>query len=420
MTTVLERLGLGRPELRAWALYDWANSAFVTTVITAVFPIFFHNVICKDEAQGVANQYFSFGSAIALFIAALISPFLGALADFKGIKKKMLGIFLAQGVLATAAMFWLREGQVIWALVLFGIANLGLTGTFVFYDSFLPHLASVKERDRVSTAGYALGYLGGGIHLLLVILLFKKPQPMLLSVAIWWLVFSLPFFWKVPEPARRLESDEKESDSPFRVSCTRLKETFREIRQYRNAFYFLIAFLIYNDGIGTVIRMAGIYGTEIGLKTDHLIAAILCVQFVGIPFAFLFAWLAKKIGVKQSIYLALAVYSVICVLAYFMKTETEFWILALLVSFVQGGAQALSRSVFASLIPKHKSSEFFAFFSIMDKFAGILGPLLFGLTIAITGESRLAILLTIIFFVVGALLLKRVDVLATFDDNRTT
>lgn len=417
MTTVLERLGLGRPELRAWALYDWANSAFVTTVITAVFPIFFHDVICKGQPQGVANQYFSFGSAIALFIAALISPFLGALADFKGIKKKMLGIFLVQGVLATAAMFWLREGQVIWALVLFGIANLGLTGTFVFYDSFLPHLASVQERDRVSTAGYALGYLGGGIHLLLVVLLFKNPQPMLLSVAIWWLVFSLPFFWKVPEPARRLESDEKENDNPFRVSCTRLKETFREIRQYRNAFYFLIAFLIYNDGIGTVIRMAGIYGTEIGLKTDHLILAILCVQFVGIPFAFLFAWLAKKIGIKQSIYLALAVYSVICVLAYFMTTETEFWILALLVSIVQGGAQALSRSVFASLIPKHKSSEFFAFFSIMDKFAGVLGPLLFGVIIVITGESRLAILLTIIFFVVGALLLKRVDVLATFDND---
>jgi MFS transporter, UMF1 family len=223
-------------------------------------------------------------------------------------------------------------------------------------------------------------------------------------------VFSLPLFRRVPEPPRTLEADEARGGSILAAPFTRLGETIRQLRGFRQAFLMLLAFLIYNDGIQTIIKMATAYGTEIGIGQSALITAVLLVQFIGVPFAFLFGMLAGRIGAKRAVFLGLAVYTVISIIGYFMKTATHFFILAGLTGMVQGGTQALSRSLFASLIPAHKSGEFFGFYSVFEKFSSILGPLVFVATIALFGSSRLAILSVILFFAVGAVLLSMVDV----------
>ena len=421
-TPILERLGLHRPELRAWAMYDWANSAFMVTIVTAVFPIYFSSVAAADLDPATASFRFAVTTTVALSFVAVLAPVLGALADFAGIKKKMLGACVGLGVVATACMFFIQQGDWVLAALLFAFANIGVTSSLVFADSLLPHIASPAELDRVSTAGYALGYLGGG--LLLVVNLAWIQQPELfgltgaalasrlsfVSVAIWWLGFSIPLFRKVPEPVRTLEADERAGESAIRASFVRLGETLRELRGYRQASLMLLAFLVYNDGIGTIIRMATTFGTEIGLEQGDLITAVVLVQFVGVPFAFVFGQLAARIGAKRAIFLSLVVYTVISVLAYGMTTATGFYALALLVGMVQGGSQALSRSLFASMVPRHKSAEFFGFFGVFEKFAGIIGPGVFAVMILLTGSSRGAILSLITFFVVGGLLLSRVDV----------
>ena len=419
---LLDRLGLGRPELRAWALYDWANSAFMTTIIAAVFPVYFNKVAAADLPAGDKLTLYSGATTVALLIIAVLSPFLGALADYSGTKKKMLGFFLALGVLATSGLVFVERGDWMLAIGLFILGNIGISGSFVFYDSLLPHVAGPEEMDRVSTAGYALGYLGGGLLLALNVAWILNPgffglsgpdmaaRLSFLSVGLWWLGFSIPLFLKVAEPPRRIEADERPEEWAVRVAFQRLRETFLELRLYKNAFLMLLAFLIYNDGINTIIRMAAVYGESIGLAANSLIVAILLVQFVGIPFSFAFGRLAARLGGKQAIFLALLVYVVITVLAYRMRTMFHFYLLAVLVAMVQGGSQALSRSLFAGMIPKHKSSEFFGFFGVTEKFAGIFGPALFAVFTAATRSGRSAILSLIVFFLVGAGLLFFVNV----------
>ena len=421
-SSLLERLGLHRPELRAWVMYDWANSAFIATIVTAVFPIYFSTVAAADLDREAASFRFAVATTVALLIAAVLSPVLGAVADFAGIKKKMLGSFLGLGVIATACMYLLQAGDWEFAAVLFVLGNIGATGSFVFYDSLLPHVATEKEIDRVSTAGYALGYLGGGLLLAANFAWILRPELFgidgqeramrlsFVSAAIWWLGFSIPLFRKVAEPARRLEADEQVGKNPLRAAFTRLGETLRELHSYKQTFVMMLAFLIYNDGINTIIRMAAIYGTEIGLAQESLIGAILLVQFVGIPFALLFGQVATRIGAKRAIFITLAVYMGISMFAYFMTTAPQFYVLAFLVATVQGGSQALSRSLFASMTPRYKSSEFFGFFGVFEKFAGIAGPAIFALMIWATGSSRSAILSLILFFIAGAALLATVDV----------
>jgi UMF1 family MFS transporter len=232
------------------------------------------------------------------------------------------------------------------------------------------------------------------------------------SVGLWWLVFSIPLLRRVPEPRAALERDETGRDPAIRVAFRRVRETFHELRGYRQAFLMLVAFLLYNDGIQTIIRMASIYGAEVGIDQNAQIAAFVMVQFVGIPFSLLFGALADRIGARTAVFLALVVYTGISVLGYFMRTEWHFFALAFLVAMVQGGSQALSRSLFARMIPKHKSSEFFGFFSVFEKFAGIAGPAIFAGSVSLFGSSRLAILSVILFFVLGAAVLTRVDVAA--------
>jgi UMF1 family MFS transporter len=422
MTSLLERLGLHRPELRAWALYDWANSAFWTTIIAAVFPIYFARVAASELPPAVATARFAAATTFAMVLIALLSPILGAMADYAGLKMKMLGGFIGLGVVATAAMYFIGRGDWKLALLLFVLGNIGVTGSLVFYESLLPHIAREEERDMVASAGFALGYIGGGLVLAMNLLWIQKPglfgiadeaaasRLSFLSVAVWWLGFSIPLFRRVREPERRLEEDETGREKLLSVAFARLGETFHELKTYRHAFLMLLAFLIYNDGILTIIRMATSYGTEVGLDQGVLISGLLITQVVGIPFAFLFGWLAKRITAKRAILLALAVYVGISVVGYRMKTASDFYLLAILVGTVQGGAQALSRSLFSNIIPAHKSAEFFAFFGVFDKFAGIFGPALFAVTIMTTGSSRNAVLSVIGFFVVGAILLSLVNV----------
>ena len=411
-------------------MYDWGVSAAQTTITTAVFPIFFVSYAGAGLDGTKASETWGIANTVGAVLIAVLAPLLGAVADYRAAKKRFLRLFMLLGVGSTLAMFFIGRGQILFASVLFILLLAGATGSMTFYESLLPHIAREDEVDRVSTAGYALGYVGGGLLLALNLLWIQQPAlfglpsgegltpeqaslPARLafaSVGVWWLLFSLPVLRRVPEPPRAIEADERPGESAWRVAFTRLGETLRELRGYKQAFLMMLAFTIYNDGIQTIIKMASVYGTEIGIGQGDLITAILLVQFIGIPCAFAFGSIAGRIGAKRSIFVGLAVYTGICVFAYFMKSAREFYILAVLVGLVQGGTQALSRSLFATLIPKHKSGEFFGFFSVFEKFGGILGPLAFALVINRFQSSQLAILSVIVFFIVGGLLLIGVNV----------
>jgi UMF1 family MFS transporter len=417
---LMARVGLVTPEQRAWAWYDWANSTFFTTVVTAVFPGFFATYAAAGLAPAAATARFALITTISMATIAISAPVLGALADHTGAKKRLLGLFMAIGVSACASMVFIGEGDVGLASVLFFIANLGVSGSLVFYDSLLPHIAKGSETDRVSAAGYAMGYIGGGTLLLINLAWILQPaifgfagtaaaiKASFVSVAVWWVVFSLPLFRVVPEPVTGPKS-EGESRIPIVAAFSRLATTFREIRKYRHAFYLFVAMLLYQDGIQTIIRMAGVYGAEVGVGQTSLIAAFVMAQFLGIPFTVLFGSLGARIGTKRAIFIAITVYALATVLAYFMTTATHFFLLAAMIATVQGGAQALSRALFSRMVPADRTSEYFGFFAVAERFATILGPLAFTLSVTLTGSSKTAILVILGFFVAGAWVLSLVD-----------
>jgi len=421
--TVLERLGLHRRELRAWAMYDWANSPFQSTVVNAIFPVFFSSYAAFGLEPVVATARYAWGTTIAVVIVAMLSPVLGAIADYRAWKKTLLTVFLALGAGSVLLMAGIERGAWIVALLIFITANIGDRLAWVFYDSLLPHIATANELDRVSTAGFAIGYLGGGVLLLINLMWILSPttfglgdtttatKAAFVSVAAWWLLFSIPLFRHVPEPPPAATGSVAQHTA-VRLAFVHAWQTFHELRQYRHAFLMLVAFLLYNDGIQTMIRMAAIYGAEVGIDSNAQIAAFVMVQFVGVPCSFLFGAAADRIGAKPAIFVSVAVYTVVSIIGYFLRTEWQFFALAFLVGTVQGGSQALSRSLFARMIPKHKSSEYFGFFSVFEKFAGIAGPGIFAASVTLTGSSRAAVLSVILFFVAGALVLTRVDVAA--------
>jgi UMF1 family MFS transporter len=345
----------------------------------------------------------------------------GAIADAKPIKKLFLAVFVTVGVAATCGMWWIQEGNWMLALGLFALGNIAVAGSIVFYESLLPFIARPEELDRVSTAGYAMGYVGGGVLLAVNILMIQHPawfgladagvasRLSFVTVGVWWLLFSLPLFRRVAEPAIVRPGLAVTVGGTIVEAFRKLAETFRELRRYKQALLMLTAFFLYNDGIQTIIRVAVLYGEGIGIDTGSLITALLLVQFIGIPCSFLFGSLAGRIGAKRGVFIGLTMYLGITILAYFMTTAAHFYALAVCVGLVQGGTQALSRSLFASMIPKAKSSEFFAFFSVFERYAGILGPAVFAI-VAGDGSSRAAILSLIVFFILGMLVLTKVDV----------
>jgi len=400
-------------------MYDWANSAFATTIMGAVLPTFYSEVAGANLEPVQASGYWGYTNTIAMLLVAVAAPILGAIADHSGAKKRFLGGFAGLGILFTAFLVLVSTGDWLMASAFYILGRIGFSGANIFYDSLLPHVAHPDEIDQVSTKGYALGYLGGGLLLVVNLAWIMKPEWFglpgaelasrlsFLSVAVWWALFSIPLFRRVPEPLFIRERGE--SASPVKAGFQRVGRTFREIRHYRELFKFLLAFWLYNDGIGTIITMAAIFGKEIGIGTTDLIGAIVAMQFLGIPFSFAFGWLARRLGTKRSILLALGVYAIISIGGYFMQTSLHFWILAFLVATVQGGSQALSRSLFGRMAPKAKTAEFFGFYDVSSKFAGIVGPALFGVVGQLTGSSRLSIVSLIVFFIVGGGLLLRVD-----------
>ncbi len=411
-------------------MYDWANSAFSTTVVAAVFPAFFTAVAAAGLTPQQASARYTAATVIAVVVAALLSPVLGAIADVHPVKKRLLAVFLGVGVISTGCMFLIQEGAWLLASLLFIGGNIGAMGSYVFYDAILPHVASSKEMDRVSTAGYALGYLGGGVLLAINLAWILFPgffgfpsgeglssaeatlpiRLSLLSVAVWWGLFAIPLFLRIPEPALSRVPERVREARPVRAAFRRMSETFRELRRYRNAFLMLLAYLVYSDGIGTIIRMAVFYGGTIGIGRDWMIGAILLTQFVGVPCSFLFGWMAGRIGAKRSIFLGLGVYAGISIIGYFMATHWHFILLAVLVGIVQGGTQALSRSLFASMIPPSKSGEFFGLYGVMDRFSGSVGTGMIGILAALGLPLRVGILAVIVLFAAGAGILTMVRV----------
>ncbi len=403
----------------SWCLYDWANSAFASTIMAAVLPYFYSSVAAANLSKTEASSLWGYTNTVAMLIVAFFAPLLGALADHLGIKKKFLAGFAGLGILSTAALVFVGKGDWLLASFLYIIGMIGFSGGNNFYDSLLPHVAGEDEIDLISSYGYAAGYLGGGLLLSLNLAMILKPsffgiqnaewgaRYSFITVAVWWALFSIPILRNVAEPPVVLI--EGESQNPLRASLQRLSLTFHSLREYREAFKFLTAFWLYNDGIGTVISMAVVFGAEINIPQEHLIGSVLAVQFIGIPFSYLFGRMAGKIGAKRAILLGLAVYTGIALGGYFIRSALHFWILAIAVASVQGGTQALSRSLFGTLIPRSRSAEFYSFYDVSSKFAGILGPFFFGLVGQMTGSSRLSILSLIPFFIGGSLLLLRVD-----------
>ncbi len=415
---------LRKKAIWAWTMYDWGNSAFATTVMAAVLPNYFLTYIATNEA---ALALWGYTVAIGSLFAALISPVLGAIADFRGSKKTFMAFFIGLGVLSTALMFFVQQpGDWLLGCVLYITGIIGFAGSLVFYDALLPHIANKDEIDSVSARGYAMGYIGGGLLLLInVVMIFFGPNLVpdmpieeatalmmrlsLVSVAVWWAVFSIPVFRHVKEPQRMIQKGE-ETMNVITVGFKRFFQALAEISKFRDLFTFLLAFLVYSNGIGTIITMAVALGTDMGFGTLVLIGTLLLVQFVAAPFAILFGKLPQKLGLRQTINLSLLIYTLIAIIGFFMTKEWHFIILGLAVATVQGGSQALSRSLIGQLMPKSKTAGFYGFFSVSEKFNTVIGPLVFALVKTITGNSRLAIISLVIFFLAGIAILAKVNI----------
>ena len=409
--------------IRAWTLYDWANSAFATTVMGSILPNYFVAYIATEGSLALWGYTVAIGS----LIAALISPLLGAMADFRASKKTFMGIFAALGIISTGLIFFVDQPEE-WLLccILYILGTIGFAGSLVFYDSLLPHVAHEDEIDQVSSRGYAMGYIGGGILLLInIIMIFLGPRltPQLgeqeatmlwmrlsiASVAVWWAVFSIPIFLKVKEPARKAEEREI-GKKVFSVGIERFVTAFKEIRQFKDLFWFLLTFLVYANGIGTIITMAAAFATDLGFSTITVLGTFLMVQFVAAPFAILFGRISKKLGNKKAITISLIIYTAIAIGGFFMSQEWHFYVLGFGVAMVQGGSQALSRSLIGKLMPKSKSAEFYGFFSVSEKFNTVIGPAIMALVTSLTGTGRLGILSLVVFFGVGILMLQKLDI----------
>ena len=414
---------LHKRAIRAWTMYDWANSAFATTIMASILPNYFGMFIATEGSLSLWGYTVAIGS----LIAAAISPILGSIADFRASKKVFMGFFVALGVAATALLFLVDQpGEWLLASILYILGTIGFAGSLVFYDALLPHVADPDEIDQVSARGYAMGYIGGGLLLLInVIMIFVGPRFLpkmdnteavklmmrlsLASVAVWWALFSIPIFRHVKEPVRKIEAGE-EKLNVLTVGFQRFFNALKGISKFRDLFLFLLAFFVYANGIGTIITMAVAFGTDLGFGSTVLIGTLLLVQFVAAPFAILFGRLSKKLGIKRSITISLMVYTLIAIIGFFMTKEWHFILLGLFVATVQGGSQALSRSLVGQLMPKSKSAEFYGFYSVSEKFNTVIGPILFSVINQVTGNSRLAIISLVIFFIAGIALLAKVNI----------
>ncbi|MFA6107622.1 MAG: MFS transporter [Candidatus Latescibacterota bacterium] len=402
----------------AWALYDWANSAFATTVMAAFFPVMFKEYWCAGAAVTESSWRLGVTNALASAVVMVLAPVLGAIGDRSGTRRRLLFAFALLGIAATGSLTLVGRGDWVLAALLFVVGAIGFSCSCVFYDALLVQVAAPDRIDRVSSLGYSLGYLGGGLLFVLNVCMVQWPAAFgladqgqalhlaFLSVAVWWLVFSLPLLRWVPEPA---VTGSIQGVAALRAGLVQLGQTLREIRRTRAAFLFLVGYWFYIDGVDTIIRMAMDYGLSIGLDRNDLLAALAITQFVGFPAALLFGVLGERLGARTGIFIGIAVYVGITIWGYSMQTAAEFYVLAVAVGLVQGGVQSLSRSLFARLVPAGRTAEFFGFYNMLGKFAAVLGPLLMSGVGLLTGNPRTSILAVILLFAVGGLLLYRVE-----------
>jgi MFS transporter, UMF1 family len=405
-----------RPTL-AWALYDWANSAFAVTVLAGFFPAFFRQYWNVGVDSSVTTFRLGFANGAAGLVIALLAPLLGAMADRGGRRKLFLIAWTALGITATFGLYFVGQGQWFAAALLFAVATLGFNGGVVFYDALLLDVAKPEAYDRVSSFGYALGYLGGGLLFAVNVLMVTKPawfglataaeavRWSFVTVALWWFVFTLPLALFVRESPAAPGSH---SSGLFATAWRELAGTARQLGAHRNLLLFLLAYWLYIDGVNTVIKMAVDYGMALGLDSAALLGALLLTQFVAFPAALLFGRLGERFGARASVLAGLGVYIALTVWAYFLQSTAEFYGMAVVLGLVQGGVQSLSRSFFGRMVPVGKSAEFFGFYNMVGKFGTVLGPMLIGVTALLTHSTRASILSLLVLFVAGALLLSRV------------
>lgn len=402
---------------KSWIMYDWANSIYATNIMAAIFPIYF-----AMQANETGNKLYGFAVSAAALVVAVLAPILGAIGDFSGMKKKLFAGFLVLGLVFTAVMAAFED----WRLMLVGfiLSRIGFSGSCLFYDSFLTDVTTPERMDRVSSWGYAMGYIGGStipfIISIAIMLLMNQSvlsyKIAILIVVVWWAVFSIPFLKNVKQQYSVEDAPQALAKQAFRNAW----KTFKDILKDKKILFFIIAYFFYIDGVDTIISMATNYGETLGLGAIGMILALLVTQIVAVPFSILFGNLAKKVGAIRMIAIAVCVYFVITILGFFMGfnieqaelsggdieatlklSSTLFWILATLVGTVQGGIQALSRSYFGQLIPPERSNEYYGFLDIFGKFSCVIGPALYAATYAATGRASLGILSIIVLFFGG-------------------
>lgn len=401
---------LRRKEVLSWTLYDWANSAFSTTVMAGLFPVFFKDYWGAGVDSSVSTYYLGNANSLSGLALAIASPFLGVLAERSSGKKSGLMVFSLLGIAMTFLLAFIPGGQFTMAAIIFGLATFGFTASFVFYDSMLVDIAPRDEYDEISGLGYAMGYLGGGLLFVFNIATVLSPETFGLAdkvqavklsfilVAIWWLLFSLPIYRLKLSPSKTAST----SASSFLKSLGR---TARQIFAHKEIFYFLLGYFFYIEGVNTLIKMAVDFGMAIGLESSDLIKALILVQFVAFPFAILFGWIGSRIGASQGLFICLGVYLIITALAIQLQEAWQFYVLAAAIGSVQGGIQSLSRSLFASLVPPDQSGEYFGFFNMLGRFSAVVGPFLMGYVSLKTQNPRSSIWVLVALFVLGLLFL---------------
>ncbi len=402
----------------SWAFYDWANSAFATTVMAGFFPLFFKSFWATDLSAIESTAVIGTTNSLSGVFIMVLAPILGAYSDLGKLKKKLLAFFALLGVFCTGYLYFIPQGEWVTAAFFYTVAVIGFSGGNIFYDSLIVSVSDEQQRNKVSSLGFSLGYLGGGLLFIVNVLMYLNPSWFglaseaeavlwsFLSVAVWWAVFSLPTFMNVTETGNSSISTNflftiKEA---FRAVIS----TIREIKKYKRVALFLVAYWLYIDGVDTIVRMATAYGSDIGLSTSSMITALILTQFIGFPATLIFGVYADKIGFKRILTIGVSVYILICFYSAYMSTALEFYFLAGTVGLVQGGIQAISRSFFSNLIPKNKEAQFFGFYNLVGKSAVIVGPALVSWVALMFGNPRYGILSLLFLFVPGLILLRMV------------
>ena len=401
-----------------WAFYDWANSAFATTVMAGFFPIFFKSYWATDLTDAESTFVIGSANSIVGLLIAVSAPVMGAFADAGNSKKTLLLTFAVLGIISTGYLFFIPESSWKFAIIFYSVGVIGFSGGNIFYDALLVSVAEDKDRNRVSSLGFSLGYLGGGLLFLFNVLMFSFPNLFglstqieavlwsFLSVAIWWSIFTVPLITGVKEP--QINNKNNGFIVTSKEAFKSLYATARSIKQYRSAVVFLLAYFLYMDGVDTIIRMATSYGSDIGLSAQSMIGALLLTQFIGFPATLVFGNYSDRFGHKQTLTFAIIIYIGVVIFSSQMDSAVEFFIMASVIGLVQGGVQAISRSFFSTLIPENKAAEFFGFYNFIGKSSVFIGPFMVSGIALLTDNPSLGILSLLLLFVPGLILLRRV------------